>query len=42
VLLERIDMIALFAIVAVICVLASVLGIWRALKVDPGLALMGG
>jgi putative ABC transport system permease protein len=42
VLLQRIDMLALFAIVVVICVLASVLGIWRALKVDPGLALMGG
>jgi putative ABC transport system permease protein len=42
VLLEPRDMLALFAIVVVICVLASVLGIWRALKVDPGLALMGG
>jgi ABC-type lipoprotein release transport system permease subunit len=35
-------MVALLAIVVVICLLASVLGIWRALKVDPGLALMGG
>jgi putative ABC transport system permease protein len=42
VLLERLDMVVLAAIVLAICVLASVLAIWRALKVDPGLALMGG
>jgi putative ABC transport system permease protein len=42
VLLQRLDMLALGAIVFAICVLASVLGIWRALRVDPGLALMGG
>ena len=42
VILERLDMLVLGAIVLAICVLASVLGIWRALKVDPGLALMGG
>jgi putative ABC transport system permease protein len=42
VLIERLDMVALAAIVFAICVLASVLGIWRALKVDPGLALTGG
>jgi putative ABC transport system permease protein len=42
VLIEPLDMLVLFAIVMTICVLASVLGIWRALKVDPGMALAGG
>lgn len=42
VILERVDMAVLLAIVILICVLASVLGIWRALKVDPGTALSGG
>ncbi|MBZ5551653.1 MAG: ABC transporter permease [Acidobacteriia bacterium] len=42
VLLEPLDMAVLFAIVVVICVLASILGIWRALKVDPATALSGG
>lgn len=42
VLLQTLDMVALFAIVVVICVLASILGIWRALKVDPATALSGG
>ena len=42
VLLQAVDMVALFAIVVVICVLASILGIWRALKVDPATALSGG
>ena len=42
VLLQPLDMLALFVIVVLICVLASVLGIWRALKVDPGTALTGG
>ncbi len=42
VLLQTLDMVVLFAIVVVICVLASILGIWRALKVDPATALSGG
>jgi putative ABC transport system permease protein len=42
VILQPVDMVALFAIVVVICVLASILGIWRALKVDPATALSGG
>jgi putative ABC transport system permease protein len=42
VLLQPLDMTVLFGIVVLICVLASVLGIWRALKVDPGTALSGG
>jgi putative ABC transport system permease protein len=42
VLLQPLDMLALFVIVILICVLASILGIWRALKVDPGTALTGG
>jgi putative ABC transport system permease protein len=42
VVLETLDMAVLFGIVVVICVLASILGIWRALKVDPGAALSGG
>ncbi len=42
VLLQTVDMVVLFAIVVVICVLASILGIWRALKVDPATALSGG
>jgi putative ABC transport system permease protein len=42
VLLQPLDMMVLFLIVVVICVLASILGIWRALKVDPGTALTGG
>ena len=42
VLLQAVDMVVLFAIVVVICVLASILGIWRALKVDPATALSGG
>ncbi len=42
VILQPLDMVVLFFVVVVICVLASVLGIWRALKVDPGTALSGG
>jgi len=42
VLLQPLDMLALFVIVILICVLASILGIWRALKVDPATALTGG
>lgn len=42
VLLQTVDMVVLFAVVVVICVLASILGIWRALKVDPATALSGG
>jgi putative ABC transport system permease protein len=42
VLLETVDMVVLFGVVVVICVLASILGIWRALKVDPATALSGG
>ena len=42
VLLQTLDMVVLFVIVVVICVLASILGIWRALKVDPATALSGG
>jgi putative ABC transport system permease protein len=42
VLLQTLDMSVLFLIVMVVCVLASVLGIWRALKVDPSTALGGG
>lgn len=42
VLLQSLDMLVLFVIVVLICVLASILGIWRALKVDPGTALTGG
>jgi putative ABC transport system permease protein len=42
VVLETLDMAVLFFIVVVICVLASILGIGRALKVDPGTALSGG
>jgi ABC-type antimicrobial peptide transport system permease subunit len=42
VILEPLDMVVLLAIVIVICVLASVLGIWRAMKVDPATALTGG
>jgi putative ABC transport system permease protein len=42
VILQPVDMVALFAIVVAICVLASILGIWRALKVDPATALSGG
>jgi putative ABC transport system permease protein len=40
--LERMDMIVLFAIVIVICTVASLLGIRRAMSVDPATALMGG
>jgi hypothetical protein len=40
--LAAVDMIVLFVIAVLICVLASILGIWRALKVDPGTALSGG
>ncbi len=42
VLVQAWDMAALFAIVVAISVAASVLGIRRALKVDPGTALLGG
>jgi putative ABC transport system permease protein len=42
VILETPDMAVLFGVVVVICVLASILGIWRALKVDPAAALSGG
>lgn len=42
VLLQSLDMIVLFVVVVVICVLASILAIWRALKVDPATALTGG
>jgi len=42
VILEPRDMLVLFAIVVVICILASLLGIWRAMRVDPATALTGG
>ena len=42
VVLQTLDMAVLFFTVVVICVLASILGIGRALKVDPGTALSGG
>jgi putative ABC transport system permease protein len=42
VIVQRVDMLVLLGIVVGICALASVLGIWRALKVDPGTALSGG
>jgi putative ABC transport system permease protein len=42
VILEPVDMAVLFVIVVVLCILASVLGIWRAMKVDPATALTGG
>jgi putative ABC transport system permease protein len=42
VLLQSLDMVVLFFIVVVICILASILAIWRALKVDPATALTGG
>jgi putative ABC transport system permease protein len=42
VVLQTLDMAVLLFIVVVICVLASILGIGRALKVDPGTALSGG
>lgn len=42
VVLQTLDMAVLFIIVVAICVLASILGIGRALKVDPGTALSGG
>jgi putative ABC transport system permease protein len=41
-LLQTVDFVVLFGIVVVICVLASILGIWRALEVDPATALSGG
>ena len=42
VVLQTLDMAVLFIIVVAICALASILGIGRALKVDPGTALSGG
>lgn len=42
VVLESLDMAVLLAVVVVICVLASILGIRRALKIDPATALSGG
>jgi putative ABC transport system permease protein len=42
VLLQPLDMSVLFLIVMFVCVLASLVGIWRALKVDPSTALGGG
>lgn len=42
VLLQVLDMVVLFIVVVVICVVASILAIWRALKVDPATALTGG
>ena len=42
VLLQALDMVVLFIVVVVICILASILAIWRALKVDPATALTGG
>ncbi len=42
VVIEQADMLALFAVVMAICVVASLLGIWRALKVDAATALSGG
>jgi putative ABC transport system permease protein len=42
VIVEPLDTLVLFLVVVVICVVASILGIWRALKVDPGTALSGG
>jgi hypothetical protein len=42
VLLQPLDMTVLFLVVVLVCVLASLLGILRALKVDPSTALGGG
>ena len=42
VLLERLDMTVLLVVVMLVCILSSLLGIWRALKVDPSTALGGG
>lgn len=42
VMLQTLDMGVLFMIVMFVCILASALGIWRALKVDPATALGGG
>ena len=42
VMLQRLDMAVLLLVVVLICVLASLLGIWGALKVDPSTALGGG
>ena len=42
VLLQALDMAVLFVVVMFVCVLASLMGIWRALKVDPAAALGGG
>jgi putative ABC transport system permease protein len=42
VMLQRLDMAVLLLVVVLVCVFASLLGIWRALKVDPSTALGGG
>jgi putative ABC transport system permease protein len=42
VMLEPLDMAILLLVVILVCVLSSLLGIWRALKVDPSTALGGG
>jgi putative ABC transport system permease protein len=42
VMLQGPDMAVLFLVVMFVCILSSLLGIWRALKVDPSTALGGG
>jgi putative ABC transport system permease protein len=42
VILQRLDMGILLLVVVLVCILSSLLGIWRALKVDPSTALGGG
>jgi len=42
VMLKGLDMAVLFLVVMFVCILSSLLGIWRALKVDPSTALGGG
>jgi len=42
VMLQRLDMTVLLLVVVLVCVLSSLLGIWRAFKVDPSTALGGG
>jgi putative ABC transport system permease protein len=42
VMLQPMDMAVLLLVVVLVCILSSMLGIWRALKVDPSTALGGG
>jgi putative ABC transport system permease protein len=42
VMLQGLDMAVLLFVVVLVCILSSLLGIWRALKVDPSTALGGG